>query len=238
MAKAFVLKQYFIHYLKNKVSERTVKHYLSGIDVISEHLKEHGVIEGEIYEILDFTALQIIHENLRKDKDFADKDNRGHRMYSAALNHYFKFIQGVDLLSMTGQWDMDIPINRGELREVRNVTYGRSSIIKRQALSMAHYTCELNAEHITFINRFTKQPYMEGHHIIMMKHQNEFKYSLDVYANIICICPNCHRLLHLGVKDEQVNCLKIIYDSRKIRLEKSGLKIGKNDFIDLALELD
>ena len=68
-----------------------------------------------------------------------------------------------------------------------------------QSIESAKYECEINSKHKTFTAKSTGMPYMEGHHMLPMKYQDRFKSSLDVYANIICLCPICHRLLHYGV---------------------------------------
>lgn len=59
--------------------------------------------------------------------------------------------------------------------------------------------------------------------------------SLDVYANLICLCPICHRLLHYGREDEKRVLLNQIYTDRASRLVNSGIKLSKNDFIEMVL---
>ena len=39
--------------------------------------------------------------------------------------------------------------------------------------------------------------------LIPMKKQQTFSTSLDVYANVVCLCPVCHRLLHYGLDDNK-----------------------------------
>lgn len=81
----------------------------------------------------------------------------------------------------------------------------------------------------------THKPYIEGHHIIPMVMQPSFDHSLDVYANIICLCPICHRKIHLGIKEDRKDMLKEIYDQRGGRFEKSGLRVTGDEFIELGL---
>ncbi len=45
---------------------------------------------------------------------------------------------------------------------------------------------------------------MEVHHIISMHFQNKFSCSLDVYANVICLCLICHRLRNYGIKEQKM----------------------------------
>lgn len=81
----------------------------------------------------------------------------------------------------------------------------------------------------------THKPYMEEHHIIHLAVQQSFNHSLDVYANLICLCPICHRKIHLGLKEERKDMLKEIYEQREERFEKSGLTLTENEFVGLGL---
>lgn len=68
-----------------------------------------------------------------------------------------------------------------------------------------------------------------------MNMQDKFDKSIDVYANVVCLCPICHRLIHYGLETEKKNLLNQIYETRIDRLVSSGIEISKNDFIDLAM---
>ena len=76
---------------------------------------------------------------------------------------------------------------------------------------------------------------MEGHHLLPLSQQHNFTTSLDVYANIICLCPICHRLLHFGTDKDRIQAISKLYEKREFRLENSGIKITKNDAIELAM---
>ena len=58
--------------------------------------------------------------------------------------------------------------------------------------------------------------------------------SLDVYANIVCLCPICHRRIHHGLKLERIDMAKRIFDTRGERLENSGIIISSNEFVERA----
>lgn len=58
--------------------------------------------------------------------------------------------------------------------------------------------------------------------------------SLDVYANIIGLCPNCHRQLHFGKQDEIRDILKPIYTARADRFHNSGIILSKDEFLAVA----
>ena len=72
---------------------------------------------------------------------------------------------------------------------------------------------------------------MEAHHIIPLSAHEQFEYNLDVDANIVSLCPNCHRKLHFG-RDIKIE-LKKLYDLRKDKLIKSGINISFEKLLDL-----
>lgn len=99
----------------------------------------------------------------------------------------------------------------------------------KKALVLSKFECNINCSHVTFTTKNGKQ-YMEAHHLIPMSAQSDFSTSLDVDANIICLCPLCHRKLHFGVQIE--DDLKKLFDSRKKLLEQSGIKISFEKLLD------
>lgn len=75
----------------------------------------------------------------------------------------------------------------------------RSQKVKDQVLEQNDYICEVDIAHKTFISDRTKKNYVETHHIIPLSAQEyNFEYKLDCVANVSCLCPNCHRLIHYG----------------------------------------
>ena len=48
---------------------------------------------------------------------------------------------------------------------------------------------------------------------------------MDVRANIISLCPTCHRKLHSGIKEDVDEILEVLYRKREARLKKVGLGI-------------
>lgn len=238
MPKTYTLKNYYTRYLGEirYNSKSTINHYLSALEVISKYLMQRGQIKTSIYEVTDLNNLQIIKESLYNDPMFVEKDERGHRMYSAALNNYFRFASGEEFSQICENVHiMDMPIPKPDKIEQIVQIPDRSSIIKNQVIMFSGYTCEINKSHKTFTSDSTKQPYMEGHHIIPISKQDKFLNSLDVYANIVSLCPVCHRLLHYGIHEEKTEFLEKIYHMRSDRLYNSGLKISKDDFMNISL---
>jgi len=103
--------------------------------------------------------------------------------------------------------------------------YPRNPYIAQAALQQANFKCELNENHSTFISRFSDKNFTEAHHLIPLSFHEEFNYDLDVPANIVSLCPNCHRLIHYGCQDDVLNALAILHKKRKKRLETVNLTI-------------
>lgn len=235
MQKNFVLQQYFESYLKNmrNLSDRAVAHYLSAISVMGDYLKGQGRLDRSFFEISEQDTLIEMKDALLNDAAFVEKDQRGNRMYSIALNHYIKFVEGENFLDIE---QFDMPIDAKGQSLVNRKIHQRSTIIKDQVIISAGYTCEVDPEHQSFISQKREKPFMEGHHIIPLKHQDKFNKSLDVYANIISVCPNCHRQLHYGNDTDRRDVLGKIYQQRCNRLAASGINLEKDKFMELAMQ--
>lgn len=84
-------------------------------------------------------------------------------------------------------------------------------------LAQAGYTCEANANHTTFTSKASGNNYLEAHHLVPLKHQPDFEFALDNPANIVALCPNCHRLLHHATVDEKQSCLRQLLTEERVR---------------------
>lgn len=115
--------------------------------------------------------------------------------------------------------DIDIP---------QPVNNKRLYSVGKKALSRAQYTCFIDPNHDTFLTD-SGDKYMEAHHLIPYKEQSRFKYSLQVPANIVCLCPQCHRELHYGKNRNEI--LKKLYKDRIDSLRKCGIDISFDELL-------
>lgn len=107
-------------------------------------------------------------------------------------------------------------------------SYKRNEARAKKAIVNSNFTCNLDASHKSFISKNGK-PYMEAHHLIPINAQGDFKTGLDCEANIVSLCPTCHRMLHYGEDIEEP--LKKLYNERKGKLEQAGIKISFEDLM-------
>ena len=162
--------------------------------------------------------------NIEKMEYHPDKDAQ----YVTEVNDYdLKDIQGVEYT----------PI---KVKPLPKNTYSKSEKYARDqrngaiALKRANYLCEFDSNHKTFIKDRDGTQYMEAHHIIPMAYQGLFKdASLDVPANIVSLCCNCHRFIHYGNKKERTIALKLLYDMRINELKAAGIDISFKELVEM-----
>lgn len=120
--------------------------------------------------------------------------------------------------------------------------YKRNSIDKSQgqtrdvkvalnALKIANFQCEFDNHHESFIRKNTELRYTEGHHLIPLEFQKQFLSNLDVEANIVSLCSNCHNQLHYGKNIEDI--LRKLYNERINRLKKCGIYISFDELLKM-----
>jgi len=103
--------------------------------------------------------------------------------------------------------------------------YTTNPRITKTVLSIFNFSCELDKQHHTFLTP-SSNPYMEGHHFIPMKAQEDFsKINIDRSENICCLCPNCHKALHYGDREEKTQRLWLLYQKKKKSLEKVKIAV-------------
>ncbi|WP_060207226.1 HNH endonuclease [Sporosarcina koreensis] len=110
-------------------------------------------------------------------------------------------------------------------------SYPRDRKVAMNALIRANHKCEIDVEHPSFLRRSTNTSYAEPHHLIPMASQNEFEHSLDVEANIVSLCSNCHNQIHYGLGSDIL--IEVLYKERKDELGQAGITISLSDLLNL-----
>ncbi len=110
--------------------------------------------------------------------------------------------------------------------------YPRSKSVAIKALARADYQCECQKDdeiHPGFIRKVNGKNYTEPHHLIPLSVQELFSNNLDVQANIVSLCSNCHNQLHYGIAPEPL--LKELFKKRRKELELAGIKVSLKKLI-------
>jgi hypothetical protein len=124
-----------------------------------------------------------------------------------------------------------IPIPAGKLPRAEPKKLGTSEkylsnpLRTRNAIWNADFKCEINSNHTTFINKKTQKPYMEAHHLIPMNKQWAFEFDIDVPENILCLCPTCHKKIHLAEDGQKLEILQQAFYRKKDDLPERGISI-------------
>ena len=106
----------------------------------------------------------------------------------------------------------------------------RNPNIGELALQEAGYKCESDSSHVTFL-RDDGEQFMEKHHLIPMEYYYEFDQSIDHQCNIVALCPNCHRKIHLGPPADKQILLEALLKDRLDRL-RSFYQVSIADMFD------
>lgn len=107
----------------------------------------------------------------------------------------------------------------------------RSPQVAINAVARANYLCEIDPSHESFVRRSTKKNYVEAHHLIPLAYWKEFEHSIDVEANVVSLCSNCHNRIHHGLDADDL--IKQLYNQRKERLEKAEIGIELDRLIKM-----
>lgn len=124
------------------------------------------------------------------------------------------------------------PAEKAEKVKGVKLSFKRSDLKAKKSIILSDYKCNLDEKHESFIAKNGK-PYMEAHHLIPLNAQDDFDNSLDVDANIVCLCSNCHKKLHFGVDIKED--LNKLYEAREEALIKSQIHISFDRLLNYYL---
>lgn len=227
----------FKQYMKvtRGIKDKSVGHYITGINTINNLLVKNNFFIKDVFQVHSFSELEAVKMFLETNTEFLEKDASGHNMYSVAFNHFYRFACNDEAFFSQSITQMDVPISVPKMIEVSTLQWPRNQIVISQAIEGAKYCCEHDLEHKSFIARTTGKPYMEGHHLIPLKNQPHFTSGLDTYANVVCLCPICHKLLHYGTNGDRTYVAEQLFEMRAERLVKCGIDLSKSEFLGFVL---
>ena len=225
-------------------SSTSAKKYLSGVKAILKDLYKYTNEKINIGDINTLKQSEELRKKFLNTKELVEKNKRGNNMYSVGLTNFIKFIGSYDSynnsilesnqnLYITEKVIYKQPIlnvrkrKKTAKRVIENKTqWPRDPKIIEDVLNYNFYICEVDKEHKFFVSKVTNKNYVEGHHLIPMEFQENFNYSLDTEANIMCLCPICHLILHRGLFEEKEEVIKKLYRKHNENLIKSGIEIS------------
>lgn len=102
----------------------------------------------------------------------------------------------------------EIKILEKEPRKIETVVYRRDPYLKEMVKRIAEGKCQFCGAKAPFIDRHGK-PYLEEHHVKKLADGGN-----DVIENVVAVCPNCHRKIHILSAEEDVVILEKIAEEK------------------------
>lgn len=188
-------------------------------------LKEHGLksIQGQnrvSSELAEFLFRQADNSGKR---DRNSLENIEERDLIETINH-----ESLNLHEKFEEYN-PVPKQRLDFKRVEGINiYPRNRKTAINALFRAGFLCEYDNRHPSFLRKKTNIMYVEPHHLVPLSCQEEFMHSLDVEANIVSLCSNCHNQIHYGEGREIV---ELLYLRRNEELERAGITISLSNLL-------
>lgn len=112
-----------------------------------------------------------------------------------------------------------------EYCKIKNIqkTTKRNSKLSKSFIEKQDFKCFFDENHSTFPTN-SKPNYVEAHHIIPISLNDSFSEELDCEENLIALCPNCHKSIHLAKNEYKEKLLEKIL-SKNPEFKKFGLTI-------------
>ena len=104
-------------------------------------------------------------------------------------------------------------------------------MLRREVIDEAGYCCEICGRKETFEGKDGKQ-YFEVSHIIPFRKCLP-EWNPDVKSNLICVCPQCNRLLDFANRGMREEKIVELYYKRKEALKKDGIDISLSDMLKM-----
>ena len=250
-------KDNFADWLKTyaNIKPYSIGRYSKAIGTISSELGDYGLQRINLFNLTETAFIDTILSN----PEFKKKNEKGHRMYSVALNHFKKYIEyfydselQAELFKEEQEFEKYLTenpanVSRGNIEDKPKDKPNHKSINNRkvwnrnpkyatEAVADAYYLCEIDNQHKHFISKFNGKNYVEAHHLIPMQYQEQFDISLDIHANIVSICLVCHKKIHFGMFEDKKEILEKLFNSRRERLIKSGINISLDELYSYYLD--
>lgn len=209
------LNSFFVLGIPKSFYEKTFE--LSGINYF-EHLESPNAINLK-------KALKNIGESIETDKIVSSSDNIEDLIYQQLVD------EADSELELEENYTAEKYIGSNDPKAVTSNRPNTNPRLGKAVIKHNAYRCAFDSEdesHKTFLKP-DGTLYMEVHHLIPLEQQSHFENKLDTKANLVPVCPLCHRLLHYGCKVEIDKLLTELYNERQEVLKQSGLDIALDE---------
>ena len=125
-----MLRELYKQYIKASrgVSDRTVGHYITGINTINAILARSNYPIVDVFSVSTIEELNSIKNFLDSNDEFVTKDSIGHSMYSVAFNHFYRFACVEEQFFKQDIRRMDIPVQKPKTKQTMLYSWKRNQI--------------------------------------------------------------------------------------------------------------
>ncbi len=145
----------------------------------------------------------------------------------------FEFGFGFDEEDTDYQKGIHSPQAKSGKQHVVGVRYKRNAALAAEVARSANFTCELDPRHKTFRSATHGEQFIEAHHLVPVACEERFDYPLDVRENIVILCPNCHRAIHLADSATKSKMLKKFFKERRKPLKRVGITLNQKTLLEI-----
>ena len=206
------------------LSASSIQSYLSTLLSLSRKLKDEKLIKASLFEIDDIKELFSLHDIILHGNFEISKLNKiQDQIFSAALYHYitmlslqpedddFEEIIRPMAAYKDGSFDK-IPSSEKDLKSlfkqslekpkneensfILQTKRDRAQAVKILTLGRADECCDLCGKKTFLLPN--GHYFLECHHLIYLANS-----GIDSIINTVALCPNCHRMMHLGLQKEK-----------------------------------
>ena len=198
--------------------KKSISNYHSSLNTI---LKKLDMVEtsgfSKIYDCDDLQEFELLYFEIFAHPNFVECNNKSNHTHSSALNLYRRFVRYLEALDSEPVLDEEIQreerqekekarvLSDKELeekirgkksgiskeRKVISTSYSRDQEVAEYAIRRAGGQCDLCQLPAPFVKK-DGTPYLESHHVEWLSRGGE-----DTIENVVAICPNCHRKIHV-----------------------------------------
>jgi 5-methylcytosine-specific restriction protein A len=145
------------------------------------------------------------------------KTKTGISIHETILSHIKMLYEKVDFKNMFFEFTA-CEVNE----KVANSRIKRNSKLIDDIKIRDNFKCVVDNNHISFLSN--DKNYVEGHHIIPMYQQKNYNFEVDVVDNIVSLCPNCHKEVHLA--DDKTTVLKNLYEQQNSFMSRNQIDLA------------
>ena len=185
------------HKGRKTANPKTINDYLDGLSGrIAPYAKKYYPSFVDMFE-LDFENAEKIRTLLLKDEEFLEHCKGSKNVQITSLNHYSRFIDYVNAnksnIVVNNKGKEKALAKEGEPYECHSNEYKRDRALRNAVAQERDYTCEICRVKLKDIYGPIAKEFIEVHHKDPL-HKGERDTTKE---DLLCVCPNCHSMLHL-----------------------------------------